>query len=143
PAPRNAARPLPPLRARPRDAVLAPEGHGDLERARRPAPARERQARLRRGVDAADVRRRDLEDLGPLGEVQGRDVPRPLRRGADARPEADELPRSHAAVRLDAAQLPRPAAALRRSVDAAPQRACGLAARPAPRSARYAGRRAP
>ena len=119
----DAARPLPPLRPRARDAVLAPEGDGDLERARGPAPPREREARLRRGEDAADVRRRDLEDLGPLGEVQGRDVPRPLRRGPDARPEADELPRAHAALRLDAAQLPRPAAALRRGVDPAPQRA--------------------
>ena len=41
-----------------RDAVLAPEGDGHLEHARGPAAARERQARLRRGQDAAALRRR-------------------------------------------------------------------------------------
>ena len=39
-------------------AVLAPEGDGDLERARGRAPARERAARLRRGEDAAHLRHR-------------------------------------------------------------------------------------
>ena len=67
----------------------------------------------------------------------------PVRRGADARPQADELPGPHAAVRLHAAQLPRPAAALRRGLDPAPQRARGDAARPAARPARHPGRRAP
>ena len=37
-------------------AVLAPEGDGDLERARGPAPAGERAPRLLRGEDAADLR---------------------------------------------------------------------------------------
>ena len=67
PPARRAARPLPPLGPRARDAVLAPEGDGDLERARGPAAAREREARLRRGEDAADVRRRDLEDARATG----------------------------------------------------------------------------
>ncbi len=95
----DGARPLPPLRPRARNAVLAPEGNGDLERARGPPPAREPEARLRRGEDAAHVRRRHLGHVGSLGEVQGRHVPRPLRRGADARAEADELPRAHAPLR--------------------------------------------
>ena len=76
-----------------------PKGMVDLERARGPPAAREREARLRRGEDTADLRRRDLEDLGPLGEVQGRHVLGPLRRGAHARPQADELPRAHAPLR--------------------------------------------
>ena len=37
-------------------AVLAPEGDGDLQRARGPPPARERAARLPRGEDAAHLR---------------------------------------------------------------------------------------
>ncbi len=61
PAARPAARPLPPLRALAGLGVLAPEGDGDLERARGSAPAREREARLLRGEDAADLRRRALE----------------------------------------------------------------------------------
>ena len=66
-------------------AVLAPEGHGDLERAGGPAPPREPEARLRRGEDAADLRQDRLGDLGPLGEVPGEHVPRPRRgRGAHA-----------------------------------------------------------
>ncbi len=43
-------------RALARLAVLAPEGDGALERARGPPPAREREARLPRGEDAADLR---------------------------------------------------------------------------------------
>ncbi len=45
PQARRAARPLPPLRPLARVAVLAPEGNGDLERARGPAPPREPAAR--------------------------------------------------------------------------------------------------
>ena len=55
-----AARPLPPRRQRAGDAVLAPEGDGALERARGSPPPRERSPRLRRGEDAAHVRRRDV-----------------------------------------------------------------------------------
>ena len=58
PAPRYAARPVPPLRPLAGLAVLAPEGDGDLERARGPAPPREPPPRLRRGEDAAALRRR-------------------------------------------------------------------------------------
>ena len=53
-----AARPLPPRREFAGLAVLAPEGDGDLQRARGPAPPREREARLRRGEDAAHLRHR-------------------------------------------------------------------------------------
>ena len=66
------------------------------------------QARLRRGEDAADVRRRDLEDLGPLGEVHRTSmflVPYGEDRTLGA--EADELPGAHAPLRQRAAQLPR------------------------------------
>ena len=52
----HAARPLPLRRALAGLAVLASEGDGDLQRARGPAPARERAPRLRRGEDAADLR---------------------------------------------------------------------------------------
>src|SRR5581483_1813741 len=51
PAARAAARPVPSLRPPARVAVLAPEGDGDLERARGPTPQREPQARLPRGED--------------------------------------------------------------------------------------------
>ena len=69
PAPRDAARPVPLLRRLAGLAVLAPEGDGDLERARGHAPAREPRPRLRRGADAADLRQRALGHLGALGEV--------------------------------------------------------------------------
>ena len=49
-----------------------PKGMVDLERARGPAPPREPRARLRRGEDAADLRRRAVGDLGPLGELPRR-----------------------------------------------------------------------
>src|SRR5205823_2916884 len=110
PAYRPAARPLPLRRALARLGLLAPEGDGGLERARGPAPAREREARLRRGEDAADLRQGALGHLRPLGEVPRQHVPDPARRRADLRDEADELPRAHAAFWERAPQLPRPAA---------------------------------
>ena len=143
PPARPAARPLPPPGRLARLALLAPEGHDPLERARGPPPARERPPRVPRGEDAAHLRQVRLGDLRPLGQVPRRDVPRSRRgRGAARRPQADELPRAHAAVRKPAAELPRPSAPLRRVVDAAPQRADRDAPRPAPRPARDAGRRA-
>ena len=93
PAARHAARPVPPRGGLARLAVLAPEGDGDLERARGPAPAREHATRLRRGEDPAHLRQDALGDLGPLGEVPRAHVPDPGRR-ADLRPQADELPRA-------------------------------------------------
>ena len=102
----------------------------------------ERQPRLRRGEDAAALRRRALEDVRPLGEVPRRHVPRPGReRGPHLRPEADELPRAHAALRQPAAQLPRASAALRGVLDPAPERADGDAARAHAGAARHPGRR--
>ena len=50
PAARRTARPVPPRGNVAGLAVLAPEGDGDLERARGAAPARERATRLRRGA---------------------------------------------------------------------------------------------
>ena len=55
PPARRAARPLPLRRAVTRLGFLAPQGHGDLERARGPAPARERPPRLQRGEDTAHL----------------------------------------------------------------------------------------
>src|SRR5439155_3150168 len=125
PAARPAARPLPPLGALAGQPVLAPEGHGDLERARGPPPAREREARLPRGEDAAPLRRPDLPDLGPPAELRGEHLLGAEPRGArpPVRAQADELPRAHAALRLAPPQLQGAAAALRRVVDAAPGRA--------------------
>ena len=60
-----AARPVPPLRPLARVAVLAPEGHGDVERARGPAAPREPPARLPRGEDADPLRRVDVRHLRP------------------------------------------------------------------------------
>ncbi len=55
-----------------RVAVLAPEGDGALERARGPAPAREPQARLRRGEDAAPLRRSDATSRRVTTTTTGR-----------------------------------------------------------------------
>ena len=84
PPARPRARPLPPLRGVAGLAVLASEGDGDLERARGPAPAREQEARLQRGEDAADLREDRLGDERPLGEVPREHVPR-RRRGRRSR----------------------------------------------------------
>ena len=98
PPARRPARPLPPRGDLAGLAVLAPEGDGDLERARGPAPPRERAPRLRRGEDAADLRQGALGAVGPLGEVPREHVPDPRGR-PDLRDQADELPGAHAALR--------------------------------------------
>ena len=98
---RRAARPLPPRGDLAGLAVLAPEGDGDLERARGRAPARERASRLRRGEDTADLRQGALGAVGPLGEVPREHVPDPRGR-PDLRDQADELPGAHAALRQHA-----------------------------------------
>src|SRR5918994_1726715 len=66
-----------------------------------------------------------------------------LRRGPRAArgPEADELPRAYAPVRLAPPELPRLADPLRRELDPAPERARGNAARPPPGPSRHPGRR--
>ncbi len=94
-----------------------------------------------RGQDAADLRRRAVEDLGALGEVPGEHVHGAGRGARDGR-EADELPRARAPVRLPAPLLPGPAGALLRAGPAAPQRALRRAARVAAGEALRAGRRA-
>ena len=75
PPARPRARPRPLRRALAGLADLAPARDGDLERARGPPPARERAPRLRRGEDAAPLRRRALGDLRPLGELPRQHVP--------------------------------------------------------------------
>ena len=99
PPDRARARPVPFRPALAGVAAVAPARHGDLERARGPAPFRERPAGLRRGEDAAALRRRPLEDVRTLGEVPRQHVPRPRRgRGPHLRPEAHELPWAHASL---------------------------------------------
>ncbi len=145
PQARPRARPLPLRRALAGLAVLAPEGDGALQRARGPAPPRERAARLPRGEDAADLRQGALGHVGPLGEVPREHVPDPADDGDEEHvygDQADELPGPHAALRQHAPELPRPAAALRRGCAAAPQRAGGRPPRPHARALRDAGRRA-
>ncbi len=106
---RAAARSLPPLRPLAGLAVLAPEGHGDLELARGPAPQRERKARLLRGEDAAPLRRGDLPHVGTPAELRGEHLlgARPRGRREAPRAEADELPRPHASLRLAHARATR------------------------------------
>ena len=65
------------------------------------APPREPRPRLRRGEDAAPLRRRDLHHLRALRQLQGEHVLRRLEGGREAvRAEADELPGPHAPLRL-------------------------------------------
>src|SRR5206468_3860748 len=90
PPPRPPARPLPLLGALSGLTLLAPERHGDLERAGGLAPPGKRQARLPRGQDAVALQQGALGDLRPLGEVPRRDVP-PAQRGPRLRPQAHEL----------------------------------------------------
>ena len=85
PAARSPARPVPLRRAFARLAVLASEGHGDLQHPRGPPAARERPARLLRGEDAAHLRQGPLGDVGPLGQVPREHVPDPGRRRARLR----------------------------------------------------------
>ena len=98
-------------------------------------------ARLRRGEDAADLRRGAVEDLGALGEVPQEHVHGQGRGARDGR-EADELPRARPPVRLPAPLLSGPARALLRARPAASQRALRRAARAAAGQALRAGRRA-
>ncbi len=141
PAARACARPLPFLGALAGLSALAPEGDGDLAQAGGDPPAREREARLPRGEDAAHLRRRDLLHIGALPEVRGPDVQARRRRPAVG-DEGDELP-GHMLLfgsKLRSyRELPR---ALRRAGAAAPKRADRHAPRPLARAARHAGRRA-
>ncbi len=76
------------LRRLTRRRLLAARRHGDLQRARRLSRSDERRARLQRGQDAADLRRRAVADLGPLGQVPRAHVPargRGPRDGASSR----------------------------------------------------------
>ena len=78
--------------------LLAPEGHGPLERARRVPPRRAAEARLRRGAHPDGPVRRALEAVRPLGPLQGQHV-LPRDRRALLRRQADELPRHLPRVR--------------------------------------------
>ena len=141
---RRPARPLPSRGSLAGLTVLAPQGHGGLERARGSAAPREPQAWLSRGEDAAALRRADVRDVGASAELRGEHLlgalPRRERPAHGA--QADELPGPHAALRLTPPQLPGPADSLRRVVDAPSRREGRNAARPAPGEAHHAGRRA-
>ena len=109
----------------------------DLRRRENRAP------RLRRGEDAAPLRRPDLHHVGALRQLPREHVLRPAARGRGAPgAEADELPGPHAPVRVAASLLPRSPDPLRGVVDAPPRRAGRDAARAPAREAHHAGRRA-
>ena len=76
-----------------RVAVLPPEGRDGLQPPRRVHARAVRQVRLPGGRDAADLRRRALQDVGPLPELPRQHVLHDDRR-ARVRREAHELPRA-------------------------------------------------
>ena len=78
-----------------------PKGMVLWQRAREDPAARERQARVSRGQDPADLQRGDLHHLGALPEVRGPDVQARGRR-PPLGDEGDELPRPHAPLRQPA-----------------------------------------
>ena len=129
-------------RALARLAVLASEGDGDLERARGPAAARERAARLRRGEDAADLRQGALGHVAATGRSSARTCSssRARARSTHCALKPMNCPGHMLLFGCAAAQLPRPADALRRKLDVAPQRARRRAARAPARPPRDAGR---
>ena len=113
PPDRPAARPLPHVRVLARRGALDGEGDGDLQRARGPAPPREREARL------PEVRRRSCgTSSSGSARATGRSTATNLFRiehgDVGLRAQADELPRPHAPLQHAAPQLPRPADPLRR-----------------------------
>src|SRR6476469_8456783 len=122
-------------------AVLAPEGDGDLQRARGAPAARERAARLQGGEDPAHLRQGAVGAVRPLGEVPREHVLDPGG-GPPLRDQADELPGAHGALRQHASKLPRAAAPLRRGCAAPSQRARRHPARAHPGAPRHPGRRA-
>ncbi len=67
-----------------------------LQLARRAVAADGGRTGLQRGQDPADLRLGAVEDLGPLGQVQGEHVPAGGRRGPPDGGQADELPRATA-----------------------------------------------
>ena len=102
------------------------------------------QARLRRGEDAADLRRRRPARPRATGRSYEENMfLRRLRRGRGrSRLKPMNCPGHMLLFGSTLRSVPRPAAPLRRGLDAAPQRARRHAARPAARAARHPGRRA-
>ena len=77
--------------------ILATQRHDALQRARRAQPRDGGRARLHRGQDAAALRQRAVEDVGPLGQVPRAHV-RHRDRGPGVRHQADELPRARTSL---------------------------------------------
>ena len=140
PPARPRARPLHAPSRGARHAVLAAQRHHAPAPDRRPGARAAAQARLQGDRDAAGARRGPLAPLGPLGQLQRRDVLHAGRR-PQLRAAADELPRRLPRLRLRPPQLPRAAAAPRRVRPGQPQRARGRPPRPAPRPRLHPGRR--
>ena len=141
PQARQGARPLLVPSARAGFALLPPEGRDPLQRPDR-VPARGVPApRLRGGRDAADLRRRALQDLRPLRQLQREHVLHGGR-GARVRRQADELPGPLPALPDAPVVLPGPAGAVRRLRAAPPLRALRRDRGPDARALVLAGRRA-
>ncbi len=106
--------------------LLAGEGHGALEHARRLHAQRAHPGGLRRGEGADYLQQGVVGDIGPLAALSREHVPRRERRRADG-PQGDELPRALPHLRERRAQLSRPADPPARADAAAPAtkpRAC-------------------
>ena len=125
--------------------LLAAGRHERLERAGRASRARwGAQRGYTRGQDAADLRRRAVEDLRPLGEVPGEHVHHRRSRSARWGVKPMNCPGHAQLYAMRAPLLPRPAGALLRAGPAAPQRAvaacctaccaCGTSRRTTPTS---------
>ena len=97
-------------------------------------------ARLSRGENADPLRRRAVEAVRALGQVQGQHVLH-RRRGPPDGPEADELPGPHPDLQRRAPLLSRPAGALLRGGPRAPPRAERRPARAAAGAPHHPGRR--
>ena len=99
-----------------------------------------RDSGYQRSALPADPRRVPVEEVRPLGQLQGQHV---LHRVGEAhlRGEADELPGPRAGLQPGPAQLPRPADPLRRVRRLPPQRAVRRAARHPARARLHPGRR--
>ena len=140
PQDRQAAGPVPPAGRGAGPGVLASQGLVDLAGGRAVHARRLPRQRLPGSALPADPRRVAVEEVRPLGQLQGQHV---LHRVGEAhlRGQADELPGPRAGVQPGPAQLPRPADPLRRIRRLPSQRTVRRAARHPARARLHPGRR--
>ncbi len=140
PQDRQGAGPVPPAGRRPRHGVLASEWLGDLAAGRAVHARRVPEQRLPGSALPAGARRVAVEEIRPLGQLQGEHV---LHRVGEAhlRAQADELPGPRADLQHRPAQLSRTADPLRRVRRLPSQRALRRAARHHARARVHPGRR--